>query len=99
MPNWCSISCGGDCKAAPQSQLSSPGLIGRPGIPEALVIESKGRGVLGHPLSRGMTINYGATSCAQLRNQSCGSDGTSPDASMRSQPEGARRCCGRKRPL
>ncbi|MGT2500832.1 Dyp-type peroxidase [Bradyrhizobium guangxiense] len=31
--------------------------------------------------------------------QSCGSDAASPCASMRSQPEGARRCCGRKRAL
>jgi len=32
--------------------LSSPGLTGRPSIPEASVIEPKGRGVLDHPLSR-----------------------------------------------
>src|SRR5258705_12246730 len=32
-------------------------------------------------------------------NQSCGSVGTSPEASTRSQPAGARACCGRKAPF
>jgi hypothetical protein len=37
------------------SQLSSPGLTGRPSIPETPMTEPRSRGVLGPPLSRGMT--------------------------------------------
>src|SRR6266478_1440934 len=79
MRNWCSISCGGNFQAAPQPQLSSPGLTGRPSIPEAPAIESRSRGVLDTPLEpviglaegetrwRGMTDNFGEASCAFLR--------------------------------
>ena len=92
--------------------MSSPGLglTGRPSIPEAPVIESKGRSVPDTPLEPVIGLAKGETGGGyddQLRsdavgaayNQSCGSVGTSPEASTRSQPEGARRCCGRKRPL
>ena len=37
----------------PRPQLSSPGLTGRPSIPEAVAIESRGRGVLGRPVKPG----------------------------------------------
>ena len=62
----------------PHSRSPSPGLTGRPSIPEAPAIESKSRGVLDTPLEpviglaegetrwRGMTISYGVTQCAQL---------------------------------
>src|SRR5437773_6537851 len=36
--------------------VSSPGLTGRPSIPETAVIESMSRGVLDAPLSRSMTV-------------------------------------------
>jgi hypothetical protein len=36
-----------------ESPLSSPGLTGRPSIPEAVVIESRGRGVLDRPVKPG----------------------------------------------
>ena len=48
---------------APRFHLSSPGLTGRPSIPEASVIEPKGRGVLDTPLARGMTVEGGAAAC------------------------------------
>src|SRR5258707_638824 len=40
---------------APHSQSSSPGLTGRPSIPQASVIEPRGRGVLDTPHARSMT--------------------------------------------
>ncbi|SCB41672.1 hypothetical protein GA0061098_1008332, partial [Bradyrhizobium shewense] len=53
------------CKAvcAATHALSSPGLTGRSSIPEALVIESRGRGVLDSPPSRGMTVEVGERRC------------------------------------
>ena len=53
----CSISLGTN---APHPQPSSPGLTGRPSIPETPVMESKSRGVLDTPLARGMTVLCGA---------------------------------------
>jgi hypothetical protein len=38
---------------APQTQLSSPGLTGRSSIPEAVVIDPEGRGVLDPRFPRG----------------------------------------------
>src|SRR5207302_4595033 len=35
---------------APRSRSSSPGLTGRPSIPETLMIKSRGRGVLDRPV-------------------------------------------------
>ena len=52
--------------------LSSPGLTGRPSIPETLMIELRSRGVLGPPLSRRTTAMYGAApSCdhAHIRSR------------------------------
>jgi len=43
----------GDRGLPPPSQLSSPGLTGRPRIPETPVMESRSRGVLGPRSSRG----------------------------------------------
>ena len=40
-------------------QSSSPGLTGRPSIPETPVIEPRSRGVLDTPLARGMTTYRG----------------------------------------
>jgi hypothetical protein len=62
---------------APHFHSSSPGLTGRPNIPEASVIEPKGRGVLDTPLEpvirlaegetrwRGMTVEGGEVACAR----------------------------------
>jgi hypothetical protein len=44
-----------DVERQPLSRSSSPGLSGRPSIPETPVLEPKGRGVLDAPLSRSMT--------------------------------------------
>src|SRR5450631_3715327 len=44
-------------------QLSSPGLTGRPSIPETPMIEPKSRGVLDHPLSRVTTGECDAPPC------------------------------------
>src|SRR5262249_41387799 len=41
------------CLMSPRA--SSPGLTGRPSIPETLMIEPRGRGVLDHPHARVMT--------------------------------------------
>jgi hypothetical protein len=41
--------------------LSSPGSTGRPSIPETPAIEPRSRGVLGPPLSRGMTTEQAST--------------------------------------
>src|SRR6266576_6438038 len=42
-----------ELKRAQHSHLSSPGLTGRPSIPEALMMESRGCGVLDRPVKRG----------------------------------------------
>jgi hypothetical protein len=57
----------------PLSQSSSPGSTGRPSIPETLVIEPKGRGVLDAPLSRSMTTegNVNPRSRDTLRPSYC----------------------------
>ena len=52
------------CQTATLS-ASSPGLTGRPSIPEALVLEPRGRGVLDAPHARGMT----AVGDANLRSR------------------------------
>src|SRR6266576_1822594 len=49
--------------------LSSPGLTGRPSIPETSMIETRSRGVLDHPLSRMMTALCDAAPSASLRAQ------------------------------
>jgi hypothetical protein len=48
-------------RRAPHSQLSSPGLTGRPSIPEASVIEPKGRGVLDTTLEHVIGLDEGET--------------------------------------
>ena len=45
--------------SASNCSLSSPGLTGRSSIPEAIVMEPRGRGVLDSPPSRGMTVSSG----------------------------------------
>jgi hypothetical protein len=47
--------------------MSSPGLTGRPSIPEAAVIEPIGRSVLDPPHARGMTIEWCVAISASLR--------------------------------
>jgi hypothetical protein len=54
---------------APHTQLSSPGLTGRPSIPETVVIEPKGRGVLGPRIRGGDEFSWGGLRARHLRGQ------------------------------
>jgi hypothetical protein len=62
-----------DGQDAPHSRPSSPGLTGRPSIPETAAMESKGRSVLDTPLARGMTTVWG-TAIRRTINAPSGSD-------------------------
>jgi hypothetical protein len=72
--------------SAPHSHSSSPGLTGRPSIPEEAVIESKGRGVLDTPHARGMTTYCGDIEWAEAFNPhlSCISASRAAESSKKS---------------
>ncbi len=65
-PPWCSPGCG---ISGIEPWLSSPGLTGRPSIPATPIMESRGCGVLGHPLSRVMTACFAAGAAARFLRQ------------------------------
>ena len=87
---------------APHLRSSSPGLTGRPSIPEAPVMKSRGRGVLDAPHARGMTsgrrsnalsLPYAPFLAPHLRSSSPGLTGrpSIPEASvMKSRSRGVR---------
>ena len=87
--SWCGILSADEARWRRHSQrMSSPGSTRRSSIPETSEIDREPRRT-GHPVKPG---DDGRALILRLA-------GTSPTASMRSQPEGASRCCGRKRPL
>src|SRR5206468_4216087 len=79
------------------TQMSSPGSTGRPSIPETLMMEPIGPGVLDPPHARGMTVVCGAASSTVIAcdKREAFAQGSSCDEAIHSflvGPDGLLRC-------